>query len=115
VTQLINEFQNKGVEGADFFSYDFEINDYPLNARQKACNQNFLKEVQHQTNCSVSLRGVYVEPGKKVPIGCRKLYLHIQGENKYYVTTAYKEIKGVLEENAYESLHSGMAPGKYSI
>ena len=23
VTQLINEFQNKGVEGADFFSYDF--------------------------------------------------------------------------------------------
>jgi hypothetical protein len=50
-----------------------------------------------------------------VPIGCRKLYLHIQGENKYYVTTAYKEIKSVLEENAYESLHSGMAPGKYTI
>ena len=98
VTKLINQFANskQGGEGADFFSYDFEINDYPLGARQKACNQGFLSGIQHQTNCSVSLRGVIVEAGKKVPIGCRKLYLHIQGENKYYVTEAYKQIKQVL-------------------
>lgn len=98
VTQLINSFQSKqGGEGADFFSYDFEINDYPLGARQKACNQQFLHGIQNQTNCSISLRGVFVEPGKKAQVGCRKLYLHIQGENKYYVTEAYKQIKQVLE------------------
>lgn len=61
VTQLINSFQSKqGGEGADFFSYDFEINDYPLGARQKACNQQFLRGIQNQTNCSISLRGVFV-------------------------------------------------------
>ena len=53
--------------------------------------------------------------GKKPPIGCRKLYLHIQGENKYYVTEAYKQIKQVLEESAYESMHMGLAPGKYNL
>ena len=117
VTKLINHFANskQGGEGPDFFSYDFEINDYPLGARQKACNQGFLRGIQNQTNCSISLRGVFVELGKKVPIGCRKLYLHIQGENKYYVTEAYKQIKQVLEESAYESMHMGMAPGKYSL
>ena len=87
VSKLINAFTNKqGGEGADFFSYDFEINDYPLGARQKACNQSFLHGIHNQTNCSISLRGVFVEPGKKAQVGCRKLYLHIQGENKYYVT-----------------------------
>jgi hypothetical protein len=88
VNKLVNQFVNKSGahEGADFFSYDFEINDYPLAARQKACNQGFLYGIQQQTNCSISLRGVYVEPGKKAQVGCRKLYLHIQGENKYYVT-----------------------------
>lgn len=87
VTKLITQFQTtKTGEGADFFSYDFEINDYPQGARQKACNQHFLYGIQNQTNCSISLRGVMVEPGKKVQVGCRKLYLHIQGENKYYVT-----------------------------
>lgn len=56
-----------------------------------------------------------MEPGKKAQVGCRKLYLHIQGENKYYVTEAYKQIKQVLEETAYENMHMGLAPGKYSL
>ena len=82
VTKLINQFATTGSktgEGVDFFSYDFQINDYPLGARQRACNQGFLYGIQQQTNCSISLRGVFVEPGKKAQVGCRKLYLHIQG------------------------------------
>lgn len=55
-----------------------------------------------------------MEPGKKVPVGCRKLYLHIQSEDKSYVSTAYKDIKRVLEEGAYENMHMS-AMGKYTI
>ena len=72
VTKLINEFTKKGTDGLDYFSYDFEINDYPLAARQKACNQNFLNQVQRDNNCTISRRGTYVEPGKKPPVGSRK-------------------------------------------
>ena len=55
-----------------------------------------------------------VEHGKKAPVGCRKLYLHIQSEDKSYVQTAYKDIKKVIEENAYENMHMS-AMGKYTI
>ena len=102
VTKIINSFQNKrDGHGIDFFSYDFEINDYPPIARQKACTKDFLSQIQRENNCTISLRGVYVEPGKKAPVGCRKLYLHIQAEDKSYVSTAYKDIKRVIEEGAY--------------
>lgn len=61
VTKLINTFQNKGDgQGIDFFSYDFEINDYPQGARQRACTKDFLNQVQRENNCTISLRGVYV-------------------------------------------------------
>lgn len=114
VTKLINEFTKKGTDGLDFFSYDFEINDYPLSARQRACNQNFLSQVQRDNNCSISLRGTYVEPGKKCPVGNRKLYLNIQSEDKSYVSNAYKDIKRVIEESAYENMHIS-SMGKYAI
>lgn len=55
-----------------------------------------------------------MEHGKKAPVGCRKLYLHIQSEDKSYVQTAYKDIKKVIEENAYENMHMS-AMGKYTI
>lgn len=117
VTKLINQFQNKGtVDGIDFFSYDFEINDYPKVARQRACSQQFLNQIQRENNCSISLRGVEVEPGKKVPVCCRKLYLHIQSEDKSYVSTAYKDIKREIEKGAFESMHSHMlVPSKFSL
>jgi ATP-dependent RNA helicase DDX46/PRP5 len=70
--------------------------------------------VQRENNCTISLRGVYVEPGKKPPVGCRKLYLHIQSEDKSYVSTAYKDIKRVIEEGAYESMHMSAA-GKFAL
>lgn len=61
VTKLINSFQNKGNgQGIDYFSYDFEINDYPNGARQRACSQHFLNQIQKDNNCTISLRGTYV-------------------------------------------------------
>ena len=80
------------------FSYDFEINDYPLNARSKVTAPKFLKQIKDMTFCTVSSRGQYFEPGKKVPHGSRKLYMHIQGQNKSYVSAAYKEIKRALQD-----------------
>ena len=60
------------------------------------------------------MREQYIDGGKKAPIGSRKLYLHIQGENKHYVSSAYREIKRTLEEMAYEGLQVGPL-GRYSI
>ena len=41
VSRIIDQIENKNVHGNyQFFSYDFEINDYPPAARQRACNSN---------------------------------------------------------------------------
>ena len=52
------------------------------------------------TGCNVCLRGAYVDPGKKPPLGQKKLHLYIQGSNKTEVSSAFKEIKRLLDENA---------------
>ena len=86
-----------------------------MNARQKVINKEFLLMIHELTNCNITLRGTYAEPGKKVPLGQKKLFLHIEGESKYNVGNAYREIKRILEEHAMQSLAMGPAPGKYKI
>ncbi len=66
---------------SDIISYDFEINDYPVNARSKVTNRNFINQMNDLNNCIVSLRGEFYEANKKVPPGKRKLYLHIEGDS----------------------------------
>ena len=45
-------------------------------------------------------RGVFVEPGKNTPIGQKKLYLLIKGQNQSNVNAAYSEIKRKFDESA---------------
>lgn len=101
-------------ENSEVISAELEINDYPLQARQKVIQKDYLGMIHDLTNCTISLRGTYFEPNKKVPLGQRKLYLHIESENKYNVTSAYREIKRVLEETALQTLNVGHV-GKYSF
>ena len=56
------------------------------------------------TGCSVSMRGAFVEPGKKSLTGMKKLYLYIKGDSKYNVASCYREIKKRLEELALTTL-----------
>lgn len=91
VSKIISQIENKNADGnSEYFSYDFEINDYPPLARQKVLQQQFISSIQQQNNVKISVRGVFVEAGKKLPIGARKQYMHIQAENKHYVSSAYR-------------------------
>jgi hypothetical protein len=48
---------------------DLEINDYPLNARKKVVDKEFLCSITDMTNCEVFLRGLYVDPKQKINPG----------------------------------------------
>lgn len=101
-------------ENSEFITAELEINDYPLQARQKVIQKDYLGMIHDLTNCNITLRGSYFEPNKKLPLGQKKLYLHIESDNKYNVTSAYREIKRVLEETALSTLSGGHV-GKYTI
>jgi len=63
------------------------------------------------TGCNVCVRGVFSEPNKKPILGQKKLHLYIQGSNKHEVTSAYKEIKRLLDENALMQYTMGSGSG----
>lgn len=46
-------------------SFDFEINDYPSTARAKIVSKEFLNMIHELTNCTISQRGTFIDPGKK--------------------------------------------------
>ena len=41
---------------------DLEINDYPMHARRKVVDTEFLCSITDMTNCEVKVRGMYVDP-----------------------------------------------------
>ena len=112
-----DSFISRENESNDHFTAEFEINDYPSNARLKICSRDFLSSIYDLTGCQVSVRGTYFEPGKSIPLGQRKQYLFIEGSSKHEVANSYKELKRVLEENAAAAAVSGLGggSGRYSV
>jgi len=114
--KVIGQIEDREDEMNERVSADLEINDYPQVARNKVTNRDFLGMIQDLTNCTVSIRGTFVEPGKKVHAGQKKLRLHIVGENDYNVRSAYKEIQKNLDDVAANAMNTvGGITGKFTI
>ena len=96
---------------------EFEINDFPQNARWKVTHKETLGPISDWTGAAITTRGQFYPPGKIPPQGERKLYLFIEGPTESSVKKAKVEIKRVLEDCTAQalSLPSGSQPGKYSV
>lgn len=82
------------------YTCEFEINDYPSNARGKAIKRDYLKSITEMFDVDIIPKGIFVEPGKKTPMGQKKLHLYIRGGSRMNVQNAYIEIKRYLDEQA---------------
>lgn len=100
-------------------SDEFEINDYPQQARWRLLKEA-LRRIEEAAGVAITSKGAYVAPGRKPPAGERKLYLLIEGKSGMAVRQARVEARRVLEE---ETLRLGVnldrggpgAYGKYNI
>ena len=99
-TKIIEEWEKEENLKNHIFSLEFEINDYPINTRIKLTRKDYLKQLGENDNVEIIQRGVFVEPGKNTPIGQKKLYLLIKGQNQSNVNAAYSEIKRKFDESA---------------
>ncbi|KAI3661485.1 hypothetical protein MP638_007215 [Amoeboaphelidium occidentale] len=83
------------------FTAELEINDYPMQIRQKLLSKEFHDYLQSGTGCTVVVRGQFYEG--KVPTGERKLHMIIMGETRTGVSAAKAEVvraaKDVAKEN----------------
>jgi ATP-dependent RNA helicase DDX46/PRP5 len=118
--KVIEEWVERENIKNNIFTCELEINEYPSTARSKVMKKEFIASISEMSACTVSLRGVFVEPNKKPPSGQKKLHLYIQGNSKQDVLKAHREIKQVLDESAlnYYTMGTGAAAGrlgKYNI
>lgn len=80
-------------EREGIFTYEIEINDLQPIIRMKVQSKDFIGQIQEMTSCQVHSKGVFVEAGKKPPLGSKKQHLSIEGTSKQNVQNAYNEIK----------------------
>ena len=102
VNKIIEEYETKENIRNHIFSIEFNINDYPFNTRLKYTNNTFLNKSKENDNVDVVLKGVFVQPGKTLPVGEKKLCLVIRGKNVNDVNNAYSEIKKNFDEDALD-------------
>ncbi|MCL7029059.1 hypothetical protein MKW94_026305 [Papaver nudicaule] len=102
----------------EHYTAEFEINDFPQNARWKVTHKETLGPISEWTGAAITTRGQFYPPGK-VPHGPddRKLYLKIEGPTESSVKKAKAEVKRVLEDITRQatSLPGASQPGKYSV
>jgi ATP-dependent RNA helicase DDX46/PRP5 len=111
--KIIETWEEKENEKNHIFTCEFEINDYPTNARGKAIKRDFTKSIGDMFEVDIMPKGVFVEPGKRPPNGQKKLHLYIRGSNKMNVQNAFIEIKRNLDETALMYYTMGSHAGGY--
>ncbi|KAM0015945.1 putative RNA helicase [Helianthus debilis subsp. tardiflorus] len=92
-----------------------EINDLPQNARWKVTHKETLGPVVEWSGASVTTRGRYIQPGRIVGSGEKKLHLFIEGANEQSVKRSKAELKRVLEGITSQASLSNSKPGRYSF
>mmetsp|Transcript_11977 Transcript_11977/g.27767 ORF Transcript_11977/g.27767 Transcript_11977/m.27767 type:complete len:408 (-) Transcript_11977:234-1457(-) len=104
--------------GKNHFLQEFEINDYPREARWKVTQKETTARLQDEFQTAVTLKGVYFGPGQTPEVGERRLYLHLEATSERVLQNCVVEIKRLLNEETLRvgSKSSSAAGGhKYSV
>lgn len=84
--------------GNNHFVLEFEINDYPREARWKVTQKETTSRLQDEFQTAVTLKGEFFGPGRTPGDGERKLYLHLEATGERILENCVVEIKRLLNE-----------------
>jgi len=95
---------------------ELEINDYPQPARWKLIKEG-IKRIEEWTGATITSKGTFIQSGRAVPLGERKLYLVIEGPTEIVIRKAKTEARRILEEETLRvGVHSASSQyGKFQI
>lgn len=77
---------------------EFEINDYPREARWKVTQKDTTSRMQDEFRTAITLKGSYFPPGREPAPGERKIYLHLEATSGTILRNAVLEIQRLLNE-----------------
>jgi ATP-dependent RNA helicase DDX46/PRP5 len=109
--------EQKTTENKSHYICEIEINDYPQQARWRVTQKDALAEIAEMTETAIITKGTYVVPGRKAPLGQKKLYLQIEGPTELSVKMAKKEVfRRISEDGLTEQLMQEKSLySKYSV
>ncbi|KAL7563409.1 hypothetical protein ACA910_016506 [Epithemia clementina (nom. ined.)] len=98
---------------------EFDINDYPREARWKVTQKETTSRMQEEFRTAVTLKGSYFPPGKEPGPGERRLYLHLEATSETILRNAVLEIQRLLNEETLKvsakAAGSGSSSHKYNV
>ena len=103
--------------GPNHFVQEFEINDYPREARWKVTQKDTTSRLQDEFQTAVTLKGEYFGPGREPIEGQRKLYLHLEATSERILGNCVVEIRRLLNEETLRVGARGLSGSshKYSV
>jgi len=103
--------------GDNHWVQEFEINDYPREARWKVTQKDTTSRMQDEFRTAVTLKGSYFPPGKEAGPGERKIYLHLEATSDTILRNAVLEIQRLLNEETLRvgAKSSGSSSHKYNV
>jgi ATP-dependent RNA helicase DDX46/PRP5 len=102
--------------GPNHFVQEFEINDYPREARWKVTQRETTSRLQDEFQTAVTLKGSYFGNGRTPGEGERKLYLHLEATSERILQNCVLEIQRLLNEETLRVGARGMSGGhKYNV
>jgi ATP-dependent RNA helicase DDX46/PRP5 len=104
--------------GSNHFVQEFEINDYPREARWKVTQKETTSRLQDEFSTAVTLKGEYFGPGRTPSEGERRLYLHLEATSEHTLANCVLEIKRILNEETLRvgsRTAGGSSSGKYTV
>jgi ATP-dependent RNA helicase DDX46/PRP5 len=105
--------------GSNHFVQEFEINDYPREARWKVTQKETTSRLQDEFQTAVTLKGSYFGPGRTPADGERRLYLHLEATSEHVLQNCVVEIKRLLNEETLRVSAKGSSSAssshKYSV
>lgn len=105
--------------GDDHWLQEFEINEYPREARWKVTQKDTTSRLQDEFRTAVTLKGSYFAPGREPKDGERRLYLHLEAASEQSVKKCALEIQRILNEETLrvgaKSSNGASASHKYNV
>jgi hypothetical protein len=80
--------------------------------------QEALAQISEYSEAGITVRGIYIPPGKNPPEGERKLFLAIESTNELAVSKAKVEITRLIKEELIKlssSAHQSINKSRYKV
>lgn len=80
--------------------------------------QEALAQISEYSEAGITVRGIYIPPGKNPPEGERKLFLAIESTNERAVSKAKVEITRLIKEELIKlqsSAHQSVNKSRYKV